>query len=175
MDRLFGSTTWKELRNIENATERSETAITLFGHQLKAQHVTHMYMRARNGALKYALIHASNHPRGRELIKGAMWKVDPGGTFSANEKDSPDQPVLLVPDPDLTPLETKLFRDFRGRVVPMKELYEWLLHEIYLEKHLHQVIRELRNEGNVIASGYDGRFAFNKNPTIEFPDDINDE
>ncbi|MFQ5923824.1 MAG: three-Cys-motif partner protein TcmP [Anaerolineales bacterium] len=105
MDVLFGSGEWRELGLIEDITERSNATVSLFSSQLQAEYVTQMYMRGENNALKYALIHATNHRKGRELIKDAMWSVIPDGTFTASERATPDQPVLIVPEPDLRPLE----------------------------------------------------------------------
>ena len=169
MDTLFGSSAWRELGSIEDATERSNATISLFSSQLQAQHVTQMYMRGENNALKYALIHATNHRRGRELIKNAMWSVDPDGTFSASERATPDQPILIAPEPDLRPLEDALWNKFKGKSIETSKLDDWLLGELFLSKHLHKILRDYRNGGVVEASGYDGSFAFKKNPTFKFP------
>ena len=171
MDTLFGSSTWKTLRDIDDIVIRSEKAIKLFGKQLNAEYVTHMYMRSGNRSLKYALIHATNHRSGRELMKNTMWRIIPDGSFSANEKDSPNQPVLLIPEPNLSPLEEKLMKDFSGRTVNMNTLYDWLLKETYVEKHLHSVLRNLRNSKKILATDYGDRFAFKYNPIWHFPND----
>lgn len=175
MDNLFGCPDWRRLRKIEDHKKRSEEAIKLFGNQLLAEYVTHMYMRSGNGVLKYALIHATNHDSGRELMKDTIWRVVPDGTFSANEKRSPDQPVLLVPEPDLKPFEQKIIKNFSGRSIDTNHLYDWLLDETYIKKHLHKILRKLRNSGIITSTGYDGRFAFSKNPTFHFPDNVDTE
>ena len=51
----------------------------------------------------------------------------------------------------------------------MKEIYDWLLQELYLKKHVHQVLREYRNQGYVDFSDYGNRFAFGSNPLVSFP------
>ena len=169
MDSLFGCQDWRQLANIEDPREREDKTIALFSHQLKAKFVTHINMIGDNGVLKYVLLHASNHPRGRELIKESMWTVVPDGSFKAFERDTPDQLVLIEPEPNLEPLKDLLWKNFAGRQIRMQEIYNWLLQELYLEKHVHQVLRDYRKQGFVSCSGYEGRFAFSKKPLVSFP------
>lgn len=168
MDRLFGCDQWGSLVAIEDPDARAQATIGLFSSQLAARHVTHMLMMGDNNVLKYVLIHATNHDRGRQLMKEAVWSVTPDGAFAAHEARSPDQLVLIVPDPDLRPLRRAMVREFAGSTRHMQQLYTWLLPQMYLPKHLHQVLRQLRDEGTVEFSGYAGRFAFNKNPQVTF-------
>ena len=169
MNMLFGNEQWKALPTIQDPSDRSDATIKLFSQALNAKYATPMYMRAENGALKYALIHATNHPRGREKIKETMWGVIPDGTFSASEKDSPHQPVLLVPEPDLLPLESAIWQEFSGRSADVNQMHEWLVDQLYLPKHLHAILRSYRRQGVVEVSGYDPPFAFGKNPVFSFP------
>lgn len=169
LDALFGCRHWRQLATTSNREERADKTIALFARQLQARWVTHMYMRAANGTLKYVLLHATNHRRGRELIKEAMWSVTPDGSFSAFERDSPDQLVLIVPDPDLEPLRRALWAQFAGRRVRITELYDWLLGALYLHKHLHQVLREYRKRKVVSFTAYSGRFSFKQDPLVRFP------
>jgi three-Cys-motif partner protein len=169
MDSLFGCRHWRELIGIEDNEERAEKIIALFSSQLRADFVTHMYMRAKNGVLKYVLLHATNHRRGREVMKGAMWAVTPDGSFTAFERHAPAQLVLIVPDPDLEPLREHLWTCFAGKQVRMKEIYDWLVGELYLKSHLHTILRDYRNRKIVDFSDYGDRFAFNRDPLASFP------
>lgn len=168
LDRLFGTDKWQELRRVSDSKERATKTLNLFANQLNAKYVTHMQMRGANGALKYALIHCSNHKKGKSRIKEAMWKVTPDGSFTAFEKHHPKQMTLINADPDLEPLESALWSEFDGKIVEMKVLYEWLLDTLYLEKHLHKILRELKKQGKIQFKNYSGRFAFNKNPSVNF-------
>ena len=169
MDSLFGCQDWRELVNIENSHEREYETIALFSHQLKAEFVTHINMVGDNKVLKYVLLHASNHPRGRELMKESMWAVVPDGSFTAFERNTPNQLVFIEPEPSLEPLKDLLWENFTGQQVYMEEIYDWLLRELYIEKHVHQVLREYRNQKIVNFSDYGGRFAFSSNPLVSFP------
>lgn len=171
MDALFGTSTWRQLASIDDPDQRSGATIKLFSSQLRARFATNLYMRGANGGLKYVLIHATNHKKGREVMKQALWSVTPDGSFTALERDSPNQPVLIRPDPDLAPLERALWNQFKGRSVRMVEVYDWLQNQVYLRKHLHTVIHAWLASSAVTADDYEGRFAFIKNPRIVFPDE----
>ena len=169
MDSLFGCPDWRNLVSIQDPREREDKTIALFSHQLEAKFVTHINMIGSNNVLKYVLLHASNHPRGRELMKESMWAVVPDGSFKVFERNSPDQLVFIDPEPNLEPLKDLLWKNFAGRRVRMQEIYNWLLQELYLDKHVHKVLRDYRKRGFVNFSGYEGRFAFGKKPLVSFP------
>ena len=171
MDLLFGTGEWRGLRSVPDKEARTQGTIDLFSRQLKAEYVTHMYMRSSRNVLKYVLFHASNHRRGREKMKEAMWKAAPVGDFTAFERSRPDQIVLFTPEPDLSPLRSALWGEFAGEQVDMGKLYEWLLGGFFLKKHLHKVLSEYRKADVLSFSDYEGRFAFGRNPTVTFPSD----
>ena len=126
-------------------------------------------MRGTNKALKYVLLHASNHPKGRNLMKDSMWAVSPDGSFTAYERDNPNQHVLIEPKPDFRLLKYMLWSQFAGKEVHMKQIDNWSLYTSYREKHVQDIIRDYQKRKIVDASGYSGRFAPNKNPLISFP------
>jgi hypothetical protein len=66
------------------------------------------------------------------------------------------------------PLEDTVTATFNGRTVRYEEIRDWLLPYSWDYPHLHDVLRKLRNTGEIECSGYAGRFAFDKNPLITF-------
>jgi three-Cys-motif partner protein len=172
MDSLFGTSEWRRLQkhNIPDSDERLSQTVELFGDQINARYVTHMTMRGEKKQVKYLLVHVANHQKARELMKEAIWSVFPDGSFTAYERDNPDQLVLLGPNPDLRPLEKVIWEKFCGRKVRMEEIYNAVLHTLYLPKHIHKILRDYRNSKIVSATGYGDRFGFNRNPLFEFPD-----
>ena len=168
MDALFGCNEWRDLRKIERPIERCEAAIQLFQKYLGARFVTWIKMLGENRAIKYVLIHATNHPRGRELMKEAIWSVAPEGGFSARISDNPGQEFLIQPKPDLNPLTEWLWLKYRGHEVRCQEIENELMTTIFLPKHLHEVIRRLRDQDQIQLLGYTGRFSFAQNPIISF-------
>jgi three-Cys-motif partner protein len=166
LDALFGCSDWRNVKEIDDYETRTNRVLSLFSGQLNAKFVTRMYMRASNGTLKYVLLHATNDRRGREVMKEAIWSVTPDGSFTASEHHNPNQLVLIQPDPNLEPLDNLLWEQFAGKKLNIEELYEWLLGTMYRKVHLHKVLRDCRDQGTVKFSGYEGRFAFNKNPIV---------
>jgi len=170
MNNLFGTSDWRYLLEIQDPEKRFSATVGLFGGQLNAQYVTHMTMRGRNNAVKYALIHATNHQTGREKMKEAIWSFDLDGTFTAHERDDPNQLTFLGTNPDLRSLETIIWETFSGKKASTQEIYNVVSDTLYLKKHIHEILRDYRNSGTVPATGYTGPFAFKKNPLFEFPD-----
>lgn len=168
MDALFGCREWQELHTITDAGERCEEAIQLFQKGLGARFITWIKMLGENQAIKYVLIHATNHPRGRELMKEAIWSVTPEGNFTARVSDNPQQEFLIQPEPNLQPLVEWLWQKYRGHKVRYQEIENELIRTIFLPKHLHDVIRTLRKTEQIECSGYEGKFSFNQNPLIDF-------
>ena len=170
MDTLFGCREWCKLSDIENPRIRQRNTIALISRQLQAKFVTHMDMMGLNNAQKYVLLHASNHPKGRNLMKDSMWAISPDGSFTAYERDNPNQPVLIEPEPNLEPLKKMLWSQFAGKEVHMRQIDNWSLSTSYREKHVQDIIRDYQKRDIIGASGYSGRFGVKKkNPLISFP------
>lgn len=169
LDSLFGTRSWRLLSGIENSSLRQQETVALFSEQLSGRWVTHLNMLGSNNSLKYALIHATNHPAGRETMKDAIWSAVPDGSFSASERHSPYQPVLIVPEPDLRPLEEGLEDYFNGTTQPLDRLYVWLLDTIYRKPHLHDVLLEGFKRGRILLNGQsEKRIAWKYNPQVTF-------
>ena len=169
MDALFGCRVWRELSSIENPEDRQTKIVALFSRQLQGKFVTHMNMMGANNALKYVLLHASNHPKGRNLMKDSMWDVTPDGSFAAHERNNPEQLVFIEPEPNFELLKDMLWKQFAGKQVRMEKIDDWSLLTPYREKHVQEIIRDYQKRNIIDASGYSGRFGVKKSPLISFP------
>ena len=169
MDLLFDVPEWRKLKDIREPDVRHAEMIKLYAKSLGCAHASVLQMRGEHREHKYSLIHATNHPRGRELMKNAMWKVTPDGSFTIFQSDHPDQQILITPEPNLDSLKGTLMETFAGREVRYDKLKEWLLPLSWDYPHLNAVLRDLRNDGKINASGFSARFAFEKNPLFKFP------
>lgn len=118
MNSLFGSDRWREAIQMEGA-ERGAFLLGLFEEQLGTQgrvkHVRSFALRTADGN-DYRLVFASRHDKGLELIKDAMWSVDPvEGTRYIATRTHDGQEVLFTPDTDAvdtSPLLTHLREKF---------------------------------------------------------------
>lgn len=103
MNSLFGSERWREAIQMEGG-ERGAFLLGLFEEQLgsqgKVEHVRSFALRTADGN-DYRLVFASQHEKGLELIKDAMWSVDhiEGTRYIATRTDD-GQEVLFTPDTD---------------------------------------------------------------------------
>jgi three-Cys-motif partner protein len=102
MNSLFDSERWREAADL-SGRERREFLLELFEEQLRSQggveHVRSFELRTKDGN-DYRLVFATSHRRGLELMKDAMWSVDPleGTRYIARTDEG--QEILFSPDPD---------------------------------------------------------------------------
>lgn len=103
MNSLFGSERWREAIKMQGE-ERGAFLLGLFEEQLgsqgKVKHVRSFQLRTADGN-DYRLVFASQHDRGLELMKDAMWSVDPieGTRYIATRTDE-GQEVLFQSEVD---------------------------------------------------------------------------
>ena len=84
LDELFGTTAWRRCSEIENETERKQFLHELFAVQLKrhgARYVIPLELWKGNRHI-YTLYFATGSPKGCDLMKKSIWKIDPSGGFS---------------------------------------------------------------------------------------------
>lgn len=112
------------------------------------------------------LVHFSNHDAGRDLMKDCIWKVSPEGGFIARKSDNPKQLVLIKPTPELGTLKDWIVKKLSDRPYRWAELSHLLKSEIWLDKHLKEIIAGLKKENILLASDYSGRFSQKANPLL---------
>ncbi len=169
MDSLFVTRDWRELRNILDSDERCEAAIRLLKEQLGAKYFTRVKMLGEHSEIKYVLIHATNHSKGRELMLEAVWKMCPTGRFKVRINDNPNQEYLIKPEPNLEPAKAWMWERFQNRTVRMDNIYAAMDDEkngtFYLKKHLHNALREMHSKEQITCPE---KLVFSRNPTIRF-------
>jgi len=104
---------------------------------------TRIRMTTGGSAIRYILLHLTNHDQGRDLMKECAWKVAPDGSFEVLQRDNPKQPLLVTPSPDLTSLRTWVIELLRQQPRSRENLRHALRSELWLPTHLNQVIGEL--------------------------------
>lgn len=165
MNELFGCDDWLAIREIHGSDTRAEAAVQLLRKQLGSQWATYIRMIDSNRT-RYFLLHLTDHEDGRDLMKSVIWKCCPEGGYFARKSDNPNQQYLITPEPHLKPLEMWLIDKLSRKPYNWDELTKELRDEIWLNKHLWQVIRELRKSSKIAAANYEGRFSQKSNPTF---------
>src|SRR5262249_36155796 len=127
------------------------------------------------GRIRYFLLHLTKHDAGRDLMRECMWKACPDGGFYASKADNPRQRLLIQPEPNLRPLRDWLTERLSAAPRRWQDLTEDLREELWLGKHLNEVIREMRNSGDIEADEYAKKFARSNNPRLRVrarPDEV---
>ena len=101
------------------------------------------------GRTAYYLMFGTRHPKGLEMMKDAMWKIDPvqGARFVGV---AGDQPMLFSPEPDFGPLKTALVDQFAGESATVETIEEFVITDTdYTTSHYKRVLKELESAGEI--------------------------
>ena len=150
---LFDSDRWREAIPLEGA-ERRTLLVRLFEERLMSQgqvkHVKSFELHTQDGN-DYRLVFATGHDRGLELMKEAMWAVDPftGTSYVAHTETG--QMVLFGPQVDTGPLLEELRATFGGRWFTTAEAERVTLRTDFLvSRHLKKMTLVPAEKGGVI-------------------------
>jgi three-Cys-motif partner protein len=96
--RTYGGEEWREAIELPEGKRRSfllEKYKDALRNKGGVQYVQSFSMSDKDGRLLYWLLFCTNHLRGLEEMKRAMWTVDSYGTFRFSDKENPAQFMLL--------------------------------------------------------------------------------
>jgi three-Cys-motif partner protein len=136
---LFNTEEWRQAIPLEGV-ERRDFLVDLFERQLASQgrvrHTRSFQLRTRDGN-DYRLVFATDHDKGLEVMKQAMWKVDPVEGTGYVAQTETGQLVLFKPEVDTGPLLEELRQVFEGRWFSVDDAYNvTLLRTPFLQSHL---------------------------------------
>jgi hypothetical protein len=163
---VFGCEDWRDISSLENADERAEVAVNLMRKQINSKWGTYIRM-VDCGRTRYLLLHLTNHNEGRDLIKNVLWKCSPEGGWEARKTDDPNQYLLFRPEPDLSSLENWLVEKLKKKSYTWIELEELIREEMWLSKHLWDIIKRLKDEKKIEPYNFEGKFSQKSNPTFK--------
>ena len=110
------------------------------------------FINVVRGRTEYFLMFGTRHIRGLEVMKDAMWALDPvsGVRFSGF---AGDQQVLFEPEPDFGPLRNAMLSYFQGQTVRIDEIERFVIVDTdYKSTHYKkQVLKPLEDEGLVVC------------------------
>lgn len=167
MDRIFGVGQWTAI-NSSHSDKRADQCADVVRKTTKAKWGTHIKMLGKNGSIKYFLLHLTNHPAGRELMKECMWSCCPAEGYYARQMDNHRQSYLIQPEPDLTPVREWIINRLKRNPERWQSLGAAVRDELWLPKHVNSVVRELRKSGEIVPSDYlgDSKFHPKNNPLL---------
>lgn len=127
--------------------KRLQYFIDLYAQQLKSvcgfSYTRTFQMRNNRGQRTYNLVFGTRHTQGLKLMKEAMWKAAPDGSFSFDARTA-NQPMLPI-DLDIPRrVGDLLSAQFDGQTMTVKELEGFLLTDTdFLPAHLRHGLRLL--------------------------------
>lgn len=152
MEALFGTTDFRNAPPAGNP-DRISYFVELYKSQLKAncdfKYALSFQMRNTFGIVIYFLVYATNSIRGLSIMKDAMWKVAPDGSYSFSARFS-DQDVLFQFAVDYESLASTIGERFRGRSVPFSSVDEFVLVSTpYRSGDVRSSLKVLENQGKI--------------------------
>lgn len=172
LDDVFGSGDWRTEIAGTDVDERLNQAIPLLARAIGAKWWTSAVRMVTGGqATRYLLLHLTNSDHGRDLIKQCSWSVSPDGGFVVRKSDNPDQQFLIEPEPDLAPLREWVLAKLRERPHRWQELHAAVRAQVWLEKHVNAVLKDLKTDGVIIGDPVPGKtpgrsFTATANPVL---------
>ena len=174
MDVLFGQPDWRDALRIEIPRERAVFLHDLFRrrlHDAGMEHVLSFEMIDDGGRTEYFLFFATHHLRGLEVMKRAMWSIDPSGAYRFSDASDPNQLALFGPDPDFAELRTAVLDEFGGRIASIGEVEEFVTTGTrFLKDHLRKnVLDPLHDDDQIRVVGQRRRHQYPPGTEILFP------
>jgi three-Cys-motif partner protein len=164
LNSIFDGDRWRNL-DAASADSRAEQGAEMFRQMTGARWGTYLRM-LDNQRVRYFLLHLTNHPEGRDLMKECMWKICPTGGFYASKSDNPRQVIILQPEPDLRPLHDWVVGRLSAGPKRWQDLTTEVREELWLGKDLNRVIRSMRKDREILGEQYTGQFARANNPLL---------
>ncbi|MHC4402364.1 MAG: three-Cys-motif partner protein TcmP [Planctomycetota bacterium] len=130
--RAYGGEEWRLAVKVPES-QRRDVLLTEYKKALRSRggtkYVCSFTMFDRHDSPLYWLVFCTNHLRGLEEMKKAMWKVDTTGGFHFSDSDNPAQLRLLKDTFDQTWLAEELSVKLAGKTLTVGQVKEYVLTE----------------------------------------------
>lgn len=174
LNSLFGSTEWQRGLQIEDPAKKREFFYHLYTEQLRkagARHVVRFEL-CKGRRVIYAVFFATQHPKGCDRMKQAIWKVAPWGDYAFRGTRSGQLPLGL-PNQDFKPLQEALCQKFGGRGWVKIEKIEEFVASDATDFHTGQLrrgaLKPLEQSGKIeVRSPRERKYTYPKGTYIQF-------
>ena len=157
LDNLYGTPDWRLCLSLDQE-DRRWALLSLFESQLKktSKYIWSFRMVDQRNKDLYFLFFGTNHIRGLEKMKDAMWKVQPSGDYRFSDRNA-GQVYLFEGTPDPAALGRHLAKEFAGRKgVRFEEVVEFVLVRTnFRSAHVRPALKDLEVQGRI--GGFAGR------------------
>jgi three-Cys-motif partner protein len=157
-DELFGTPDWRKVKEKTDPEERKDFLLGLYQAQMEKNtgcFVRGFEMKDKNGRTIYYLVFATKHVKGMEVMKEAMWKQDPTGTYSFSDRTNPNQKRLFEYSNEVWWTEAAggdVYAHFKGKTVSVEDVANFVILETpWLVRK--GILRRLEEKGLIIDVG----------------------
>ncbi len=153
---LFGTPKWREVNKKRTTEERKNFLLELYQNQLKRVprcYARSFEMKDEKGRTIYYLVYATKHEKGMEVMKEAMWKVDPTGMYRFSDRTNPRQHFLLDYMDEAwwgEAASRDVNTQFKGRTVPLETLRKFVILETPWLFRKRPILERLEKRGKII-------------------------
>lgn len=138
ISRALDSEDWMAARGLPEA-ERERVICDVFGASLRRSVDYVLAFHVDTGpSSSYDLFFATNHPKGVNAMKDAMWKVDPTGAYRWRTGNALGQTVMFSGEPDADEAIASLRGLVGDRVFTIQEAEDLWVRTRFRSKHLRQ-------------------------------------
>ncbi|MDO3401924.1 three-Cys-motif partner protein TcmP [Mycolicibacterium neoaurum] len=156
MQELFGCTDYLQAEG-KTPAHRKEFLASLYERQLRDiggfEHVSRFEMIEKNNRTSYFLYHCTRSLKGLEVMRSAMWAIDPQSGRQFSDRVAGLEPLFEGP---LTfDLEERLIAAFEGQTVPIGTLQKFVLTDTdYAPAHLKRpTLKPMLEKGYIKVHG----------------------
>jgi three-Cys-motif partner protein len=135
LNALYATDEWRKARDMKEE-ERVNFLLKLYERQLKtvggARYVRSFEMVGPFNQVIYYLVYGTKHWKGLEVMKEAMWKVDPRGTYRFSDVTDVNQAYIInyQDTPHWVPeAAQKVYAAFQGKTVSEEEIRRFVIIE----------------------------------------------
>ncbi|MGZ3100141.1 three-Cys-motif partner protein TcmP [Streptomyces sp. H72] len=172
LDDLFGTSEYKNV-GATAGQSRQQFLHDLYERQLsevcKFRFVQSFAMINKTGHIAYYLFHGTRDVKGVELMKDAMWKVDPGGGFQFSDRLAGQDVLFTESAVDTEPLRQALLERYKGKRVSIAALEQFtLINTPYRKTHLRKPVLTPLERAGAIQVERPGRSGFPSGTWVTF-------
>ena len=171
---LFGTTDWKQCLTMPESEGKKRFLHSLFRESLKSHGAKYVvnFELWKGTRHVYTIYFATGHEKGCDLMKQAIWKIVPDGSFGFRGHNQ-NQMVLFAPDVDTDPLARQLKQRFGNTYTSVETIEQFVMTDetVFHTGHLRQkTLRPLEKDGRIRVNRPSGGRGFTngKGVTISF-------
>jgi three-Cys-motif partner protein len=154
---VYGDDGWRAAQPLQGQ-DRTSALRDLFVERLRGsnpdRHVRFFEIVPSSGRNAYFLFFATSSRKGLALMKRAMWRVDPTGSYRFTGRGD-GQEVLFGPEPQYAILEKQLRAWAGNRWIPIAEAEDFVLvnTDFCPSPHLRPILKSLERKGAIEIRG----------------------